>query len=69
MLPHESDMSQKLLLKTEKNWTIWFGKPNDLILSIPIAVRSAVGTRRRSFSSDQATSEWKIGKKHDIPRG
>jgi hypothetical protein len=45
VVPHESDRSQKLLLEIGKNWTIRFGKPDGLVLSIPTAVRGAAGTQ------------------------
>jgi hypothetical protein len=62
LLLHESDRSQKLLLKIEK-------KSDCPILSIMTAVRGATDTRRESFSSGQATSGQKIGKNYGSPRG
>jgi hypothetical protein len=52
------------LTQNMKNWTVRFGKLDGPVLSIPTAVRGAAGTRRGSFSSDQMTSRWKIGKNH-----
>jgi hypothetical protein len=56
------------LVQNRKNRTVWFGKPDGPVLSIPMAVRGTAGTRRGSFSG-QATSGRKIGKNHDNPRG
>jgi hypothetical protein len=39
-----------------RNWIVQFGKHDGPILSIPTTVRGTTGTRRESFSSDQATS-------------
>jgi hypothetical protein len=46
--------------QNRKNWIVQFGKPDGPILSISMAVRGTVGTRRGSFSSGHATSGWKI---------
>jgi hypothetical protein len=55
--------------QNRKNQTVRFGKPDGLVLSIPMAGRGATDTRRGSFSSDQATYGRKIGKNHGNPRG
>jgi hypothetical protein len=52
-----------------RNQIVQFDKSNGLVLSIPTAVRGAIGTRRGSFSSSQTMSGWKIGKNHGNPRG
>jgi hypothetical protein len=46
----------KAPVQNRENQTLRFDKPDYLVLSIPIAVRGAIGTQRESLSFDQVIS-------------
>jgi hypothetical protein len=52
-----------------RNQTLRFGKPDGPISSILMTVKGTIGTRRWSFSFDQATSGRRIDKNHGNPMG
>jgi hypothetical protein len=55
--------------ESNKNQTVRFGKPDGLILSGPMAIRSAAGLQRESPSSGQVVFDLRENKINDEPKG